>query len=77
MTEPRYHAQALITFADTLLQRAGLPADRARIVAETLVEADLMGHTTHGMQLLAPYLQEIENGGMACTRRSKRRKGWR
>lgn len=67
MTEPRYTAQSLIEMADTLLQRAGLPADRARIVAETLVEADLMGHTTHGLQLLAPYLQEIENGLMAKT----------
>lgn len=67
MTEPRYTAQSLIEMADTLLQRAGLPADRASIVAETLVEADLMGHTTHGLQLLAPYLQEIENGLMAKT----------
>lgn len=64
MTEPRYAASDLITCADALLQRAGLPADRARIVAETLVEADLMGHTTHGLQLLAQYLVELENGGM-------------
>jgi L-lactate dehydrogenase len=67
MTEPRYSAQALITFADNLLQRGGLPANRAHLVAETLVEADLMGHTTHGLQLLAPYLQELEIGGMAKT----------
>jgi LDH2 family malate/lactate/ureidoglycolate dehydrogenase len=65
MTELRYSAPALITFADTLLQRGGLPSDRAHIVAETLVEADLMGHTTHGLQLLGQYLAELEKGGMA------------
>jgi LDH2 family malate/lactate/ureidoglycolate dehydrogenase len=67
MTEPRYAAPDLIAFADTLLQRGGLPADRARVVAETLVEADLMGHTTHGLGLLAQYLAEIENGNMRKT----------
>jgi LDH2 family malate/lactate/ureidoglycolate dehydrogenase len=67
MTEPRYSAQALIEVAGQLLQRGGLPSDRARIVAETLVEGDLMGHSTHGLQLLAQYLVELEKGGMAKT----------
>jgi LDH2 family malate/lactate/ureidoglycolate dehydrogenase len=65
--EPRYGAAALIDFAGELLEKCGQPVDRARIVAEILVEADLMGHTTHGLQLLAPYLTEIAAGRMPVT----------
>ena len=60
----RYPATHLITFASDLLARAGLEADKARQVAEVLVEADLLGHTTHGLALLAAYLAEVENGAM-------------
>ncbi|MBZ0303966.1 MAG: Ldh family oxidoreductase [Anaerolineae bacterium] len=63
-TLKRYAAPTLISFATQLLQRAGLPLERAAVVGEMLVEADLMGHSTHGLQLLAPYLQQIEGGSM-------------
>lgn len=62
--EARHDADALRAFAAALLAKSGLPADRAATVAEILLEADLMGHTTHGLQLLAPYLQDIANGKM-------------
>jgi LDH2 family malate/lactate/ureidoglycolate dehydrogenase len=55
----------LIQFAYDLLARAGMPGDKAEAVASVLVDGDLMGHTTHGLQLLAPYLAEIEKGGLA------------
>ena len=61
---PMYPLQALLDFANGLLLAAGLPGDKANSVAEILVEGDLMGHTTHGLALLAPYLREIENGTM-------------
>ena len=64
---PRYAAVELLSFATRLLQHAGLPADRARAVGEILVEGDLLGHTTHGLDMLAPYLREIESGGMATS----------
>ena len=60
----RYSAAALTTFACELLTRAGLEEEKAAVVAEILVEGDLLGHTTHGLQLLAPYLAELERGGM-------------
>jgi L-lactate dehydrogenase len=41
-----------------------MPADKAGDVANVRVDGDLMGHTTHGLQLLPPYLGEIEKGGM-------------
>ena len=57
------HAQ-FIEFGTKLLAVAGLPEDRARIVAETLMEADLMGHNTHGLALLPLYVKEVINGTM-------------
>jgi len=60
----RHSAAALRGFAAKLLERAGLPGDRAADVADILVEGDLMGHTTHGLQLLGPYLKALEDGVM-------------
>lgn len=51
---PRYNAADLTTFATALLQHAGLAEERVEVVADFLLEADLMGHSTHGLQLLAP-----------------------
>ncbi|HYH37906.1 MAG TPA: Ldh family oxidoreductase [Azospirillum sp.] len=65
METQRPSADTLRGWAAALLTRAGLPEDRARIVAEVLVEGDLLGHDTHGLQLLAPYLDEIAAGRMA------------
>jgi LDH2 family malate/lactate/ureidoglycolate dehydrogenase len=61
---PRYHAHDLLTFASALLARVGLADDRAQVVAEVLLEGDLLGHTTHGLDLLARYLLELESGRM-------------
>jgi len=61
---PRFATDALRLFAHTLLARAGVRDDIASDVASILVEGDLLGHTTHGLALLAPYLAEIERGGM-------------
>jgi LDH2 family malate/lactate/ureidoglycolate dehydrogenase len=61
----RYRGEQLRDFARTLLERAGARADIARDVADVLLDADLLGHTTHGLGLLDPYLDEIEKGNMA------------
>lgn len=63
----RHSAPALIAYATALLLRAGLDADKAATVAAILVEADLLGHTTHGLALLPAYLAEIEKGAMTKT----------
>jgi L-lactate dehydrogenase len=62
---PRYPATDLVAFASALLERSGLRADIARDVAAILVDGDLLGHTTHGLALLAGYLDEIGKGAMA------------
>jgi LDH2 family malate/lactate/ureidoglycolate dehydrogenase len=64
---PRYASDVLQAFASGLLTRAGLAQDRAEVVAEVLLEGDLLGHTTHGLALLPRYLGEIEAGLMART----------
>jgi LDH2 family malate/lactate/ureidoglycolate dehydrogenase len=62
---PSAHShEALASFAKGLLQTAGLPEAKAAAVAAILVEGDLMGHTTHGLALLGPYLGELESGKM-------------
>jgi L-lactate dehydrogenase len=61
---PRYDSTALKTFATTLLTQVGLEKEMSEAVAEILVEGDLLGHTTHGLQLLPLYLAEIEGGRM-------------
>jgi len=62
-----YDAQALRGWAFNLLCAAGLEAEPARVVADTLVEGDLLGHDTHGLALLPGYLKELESGGMTRT----------
>jgi L-lactate dehydrogenase len=41
--------------------------ERARTVADVLVEADLLGHDTHGLDQLAGYLVQIAEGRLATS----------
>ncbi|TBW39460.1 hypothetical protein EYW49_06200 [Siculibacillus lacustris] len=64
-TSARRHSPAALTaFARSLPIAVGAPDDRVPAVAEILVEGDLLGHTTHGLQLLAAHFGEIERGAM-------------
>jgi L-lactate dehydrogenase len=63
----RHRVADLLAFASGLLRASGLPADRADVVAEVLVESDLLGHTTHGLDMLAAYLKDLEAGRMEKT----------
>jgi L-lactate dehydrogenase len=67
MPAARYDAEALSTFATALLERAGVDRAIAGDVATVLLTGDLLGHTTHGLALLAPYLAEIERGAMTTS----------
>ncbi len=44
-----------------------MPRDRARTVADVVVEGDLLGHDTHGLDQLAGYLVQIEEGLLATS----------
>lgn len=60
----RFDVAELQAFAQALLLKAGLSADKAADVADILIEGDLLGHETHGLQLLPVYLEELASGGM-------------
>jgi L-lactate dehydrogenase len=59
-------AAALLDFAAAACRAAGLDPEKARDVADVLVEGDLMGHDTHGLALLPPYLDSLAAGDMAA-----------
>lgn len=50
-----------------LLVRSGVAEPIAADVAEVLVEGDLLGKSTHGLQLLSPYLKSIQAGEMTLS----------
>ena len=60
----RYDHQRLISWASEIFKSAGMEEGKARITAEILAEGDLLGHTTHGLQLFPAYLESLEKGLM-------------
>jgi LDH2 family malate/lactate/ureidoglycolate dehydrogenase len=64
---PAYRAQDLTDFTGKLFASVGLDPDKARTMAEVLVEGDLLGHTTHGLALAAPYLRAAAEGSMTAS----------
>ena len=63
----KYRAADLEGLAREILVAAGLEREKAVVVASGLLEGDLMGATTHGLALLAGYVDELENGEMTAT----------
>jgi len=61
-TDSIFDAAALTQWATRILKAKGVDADKAAAVAEVLVEGDLLGHDTHGLALLGPYLDKINEG---------------
>ena len=55
---------ACIDFATAVYASVGAAAADARLVADTLVQADLWGHQSHGVLRLGWYLDRIRNGVM-------------
>ncbi len=65
MSQPlRVDALRLIDFATEAYRGAGVPEAEARLIADTLVQADLWGHQSHGVLRLGWYLDRIRNGVM-------------
>ncbi len=58
---PRIDAERLIDFAAAVYASAGMPEADARLVADTLVQADLWGHQSHGVLRLGWYLDRVRN----------------
>lgn len=64
MPDARYDSGSLTKFASALFAAAGMPLDRSEIVGKYLVEADLMGHDTHGLAQAPGYLNDLIAGNM-------------
>ena len=52
----------LLEFASAIYVRAGMPEDDARLAADTLVQADLWGHQSHGVMRLSWYVRRLKAG---------------
>jgi len=65
MSEKRIDPEALIEFAAAVYASVGIPEADARFVADTLVQADLWGHQSHGVLRLGWYFDRVRNGVMS------------
>ena len=62
--QKRIEPERLIDFGSAVYESVGVPPADARLVADTLVQADLWGHQSHGTLRLGWYLDRIRNGVM-------------
>jgi LDH2 family malate/lactate/ureidoglycolate dehydrogenase len=58
----RLDPDTLVTFGADVLPAVGLPEPDARLVAESLITADLWGHPSHGMLRLDWYVAGLWSG---------------
>ena len=61
---PTVAAPVLRSFSESILLAAGVPAQKAAIVAASLVAANLRGVDSHGIQLLTFYVDQLLAGEM-------------
>lgn len=54
-----FNVRALTTFVEQLFEKAGADAEVAQVVTQVLLEGELLGHRTHGLNLVSRYI-----GGM-------------
>jgi LDH2 family malate/lactate/ureidoglycolate dehydrogenase len=67
--EARVNAAKLIDFLTAVYRAAGVPQDDARLVADSLVQADLWGHQSHGVLRTGWYLARLKSGVMSAQTR--------
>jgi LDH2 family malate/lactate/ureidoglycolate dehydrogenase len=69
MTSPRISPDRLRAFASAVYRQAGLPAPDADLLADTLVQADLWGHQSHGVLRLDWYRKRVAAGTLKADAR--------
>ena len=57
------HSQ-LMKFCTSVFLSLEMDEEKAIDTSEILIEADMMGHSTHGIRLLPLYIKDIESGNM-------------
>lgn len=58
----RYDVQTLTGFVEQLFEKSGADADVARVVTRVLLEGELLGHRTHGLNLVSRYIGGMQSG---------------
>ena len=56
--------EPLAAFSATVLRAVAVPDDDAELVADSLVQADLWGHGSHGVMRFPWYVERIRSGAM-------------
>src|SRR5688500_10034106 len=64
--ETRTDAARLVDFVTDVYRWASVPEDDARLLADSLVQADLWGHQSHGVLRTGWYLARLESGVMSA-----------
>ncbi|HMC12690.1 MAG TPA: Ldh family oxidoreductase, partial [Pirellulaceae bacterium] len=59
---PTLQPAKLESFAAQLIQAGGTSAEEARLVAASLVDANLKGYDSHGVMRVPYYVQAIKDG---------------
>ena len=57
-----YNVQALTTFVERLFEKAGADTEVAQVVTRVLLEGELLGHRTHGLNLVSRYIDGMLSG---------------
>src|ERR1700681_4640533 len=59
--------EELSRLAESILRAVDVPGHKARLVATSLVAANLRGVDSHGVQMLPYYVEQLEAGDMSKT----------
>ena len=59
---PNFTAEELIAICRNVFQKLNIPAAEAEIVTRSMVDANRVGHDSHGVIHLAKYVRELEAG---------------
>jgi hydroxycarboxylate dehydrogenase B len=62
---PVLHPEQLESFVTSIFEKAGAPRPHAQVVANHLIESNLLGHDSHGVLRVAQYCSAIESGELA------------
>ena len=66
MTQLRVKPELLAEYGSAVLRRVGVPAVDADLVVDSLVQADLWGHQSHGVLRLPWYVARLNSGAMTA-----------
>lgn len=68
---PIYQAQPLARAIEAIVAAGGSEPREAKLVAENLVLANLMGHDSHGIGMIPRYISALLEGGLAANQHAK------